>query len=499
MAIAEEATRLGISVRFIHAQMPGSLTRQIINGLFEEIEIQKGIDVEYRSKIGPEWSNSLQAQDASTVGGLLSNEFTEHILVDHYGLTETWSQEILKCIQKDRVLFIRDSINALQTVNSVHLGFLSQEELLAKILDSSGVGIHESHYRSSCVPMSRAIRMAALNHSNRASSMSSDSYIKILIFLSNSNVDALTTKLLDAIGLLETDKELRISILQNPEIGQNRSKIDHELPFEWVTFSSQSRYIDFMTEQDLVIGAGGVASLERLFLRIPQVIFTIADNQLENSRSLSSWGIFEWLGDLRELPKTEVAVLLASAIENLAMLREKSKNGALFVDGLGSRRIVQLLTKCKITNLRARPADLADANTLYIWNNEVQSRQNSITKSVISPNSHRDWLEGYIYHAQKGLRLFVVQDDYGPIGQVRFDKQKDDTYLLSYGIDPVFRGQGLGKVVVSLGLKAHKRQVSNAKYKAMVSRSNIASTRILKSLSFLQVEDHGDFIEYELK
>jgi RimJ/RimL family protein N-acetyltransferase len=101
--------------------------------------------------------------------------------------------------------------------------------------------------------------------------------------------------------------------------------------------------------------------------------------------------------------------------------------------------------------------------------------------------------------AQTGSRLFVVEDDYGPIGQVRFDKQEDDIYLLSYGIDSVFRGQGLGKGVVSLGLKVHKAQVPNAKYKAMAKRSNVASTRTLESLSFREVENHGDFIEYELK
>ena len=499
MAIAEEAIRLGVSVRFIHAQTPGSLTREILKGVFEEIEIQYGIDDESRSGIGPEWSNSLQTQDAVAVGGLLSKDFTEHVLVDHYGLTKTWSQEIQKYIQADRLLFIHDQVDALETVNSVHLGFLSKEEMLDKVLDSSEMGIHESRHLSSCVPMSKAIRLAHLKSSNLDSRTASDSSIKVLIFLSNSNVEFLITKLLDSIELLETKKMLRISILQNPEIGKPKRQIDHKIPFEWVTFSSQSEYIDYMIEQDLVIGAGGVASLERLFLRIPQVVFTIADNQLENARSLSSWGILEWLGDLRELPITEVAGLLAPAIENPALLRQKSDNGALFVDGLGSRRIVQLLTKSKITNLSLRPADFADASTVYLWNNEVQSRQNSITRSVISPNSHLEWFERYTLEAQTGSRLFVVEDDYGPIGQVRFDKQEDDTYLLSYGIDSVFRGQGLGKGVVSLGLKVHKAQVPNAKYRAMAKRSNFASTRTLESLSFREVENHGDFIEYELK
>ena len=101
--------------------------------------------------------------------------------------------------------------------------------------------------------------------------------------------------------------------------------------------------------------------------------------------------------------------------------------------------------------------------------------------------------------AEKGSRLFVVEDDYGPIGQVRFDKQEEDVYIVSYGIDSVFRGQGLGKAVVSLGLKAHKAQVPSAKYKAMAKRSNFASTRTLESLSFQEVKNHGDFIEYELK
>ena len=499
MAIAEEAIRLGISVRFIHAKLPGSLSREILKGNFEEIEIQYSVDFESRNAVDPEWNARLQIQDASAVGELLSNEFTEHVLVDHYGLTRTWYQEIEKYIQADRVLFIHDQVAALENVNSVHLGFLAQEELLERLLDPIELRVNDSHHLSSLVPMSTTIRLAKLNSTKRESKSPSDEHLKVFIFLSNSNVEFLITKLLDAIELLDSKEKLRISILRTPEFGKTKKLLDYKHPFEWVTFSSQSEYIDHMIEQDLVIGAGGVASLERLFLQIPQVVFTIADNQLENARALSSWEVLEWLGDLRELPIKEISELILSVLEKPSLLWKKAINGALFVDGLGSRRIVQLLTKSKITNLIARPADLSDASTFYLWNNDIQSRRNSITKSVISPNSHRVWFEKYILNPEKGSSIFVIEDNYGPIGQVRFDTQHDGTYLLSYGVDFAFRGQSLGKEVLSLGLNAHKMGVPGAKYKAMAKRTNLASTRTLESLSFREIENHGEFIEYELK
>jgi spore coat polysaccharide biosynthesis predicted glycosyltransferase SpsG/RimJ/RimL family protein N-acetyltransferase len=499
MAIAEEAIRLGISVRFIHAQIPGSLTREILKRNFEDIEIPYSVDPESWNGINPEWGVNLQTHDASAVGELLSSEFTEHVLVDHYGLTKTWSQEIQKYITADRVLFIHDQVEALEEVNSVHLGFIAQEELLDRVLDPIGLGVNDFHHLSSFVPMSRAIRLAKLNSTKRDPKGASGEYLKVFIFLSNSDVEFLMTKLRDAIEILDLKEKLRISILQTPEFGKTKKRLDHKDFFEWVTFSSQSDYIDYMIEQDFVIGAGGVASLERLFLQIPQVVFTIADNQLENARALSSWGILEWLGDLRELPIKELATLISSVLEKPSLLWEKATNGALFVDGLGSRRIVQLLTKSKITNLIARPADLTDASTLYLWNNDIQSRRNSITKSIISPNSHYVWFEKYILNPAKGSRIFVIEDSYGPIGQVRFDAQQDGTYLLSYGIDFAFRGQSLGKEVLALGLKAHKMRVPEAIYKAMANRTNLASTHTLESLSFREVENHGEFIEYELK
>jgi RimJ/RimL family protein N-acetyltransferase len=109
------------------------------------------------------------------------------------------------------------------------------------------------------------------------------------------------------------------------------------------------------------------------------------------------------------------------------------------------------------------------------------------------------WFEKYILNPAKGSRIFVIEDSYGPIGQVRFDAQQDGTYLLSYGIDFAFRGQSLGKEVLALGLKAHKMRVPEAIYKAMANRTNLASTHTLESLSFREVENHGEFIEYELK
>ncbi|MCV5778340.1 hypothetical protein OFN45_28890, partial [Escherichia coli] len=56
---------------------------------------------------------------------------------------------------------------------------------------------------------------------------------------------------------------------------------------------------ELMLKADLAIGAGGTSCWERATLALPTLLFTLADNQLENARRLAQANAVIWLGDLR--------------------------------------------------------------------------------------------------------------------------------------------------------------------------------------------------------
>jgi hypothetical protein len=67
---------------------------------------------------------------------------------------------------------------------------------------------------------------------------------------------------------------------------------------------------DLMANADLAIGAGGISTYERLYLRLPAILKATSFNQLEPLTYMSSIGLFELFESSKELEqKLETALL----------------------------------------------------------------------------------------------------------------------------------------------------------------------------------------------
>lgn len=53
---------------------------------------------------------------------------------------------------------------------------------------------------------------------------------------------------------------------------------------------------EFMNKADLMLGAGGATTWERLFLQLPAIVTAVADNQVHVCEDCSTAGIIEYLG-----------------------------------------------------------------------------------------------------------------------------------------------------------------------------------------------------------
>ena len=53
---------------------------------------------------------------------------------------------------------------------------------------------------------------------------------------------------------------------------------------------------EFMNEADLMLGAGGSTTWERLYLQLPAIVTAIADNQVEICRDCAEAGMIKFLG-----------------------------------------------------------------------------------------------------------------------------------------------------------------------------------------------------------
>ena len=53
---------------------------------------------------------------------------------------------------------------------------------------------------------------------------------------------------------------------------------------------------EFMNKADLMLGAGGSTTWERLYMELPALVTAVAENQIQGCEDCSQAGIIEYLG-----------------------------------------------------------------------------------------------------------------------------------------------------------------------------------------------------------
>ena len=500
LAIAEEARSLGVSVRFLYSQLDDFSIQALDDSGFESAHVKSPTGLEYEiPSVEAEWAQADQENDAKEVLNALSLEKSEHILLDHYGLGDHWVRIVVGRVGLRNVLVVKDDINRIFSAESVHLGFASPGDLAKSIVLDRGS--HLPNYLSSYFPISQAVKEVSQSNGLGTRKALTASIRRVLVYLGNSDVRGHIERILLAMEELTSGQDFEISVLSNvhaPEFDSLALTTRKHSRVTWVSFDNQRQYLNFLMEQDLVIGAGGVSSLERLYLGVPQIVFAVSENQIPNATALADWGVLRWAGDLRRISVEDIKTQIISVLDDPGPLRQGALSGRLLIDGLGARRLLQTAVALEISELSIREIRDTDSSTLFCWANEPESRRLSLEKHPISPEEHMVWLLKLMGSDSKTLAGYIVEHKGGPVGQIRFQLEKAKTYNISYGLDRPFRGLGLSAQVVSMGLLEHRKLVPEANYSASVDRTNFASLRTLESLSFKRVRTTEEIIVLSL-
>ena len=129
-----------------------------------------------------------------------------------------------------------------------------------------------------------------------------------------------------------------------------------------------------------------------------------------------------------------------------------------------------------------RKATIDDAKLLFDWTNDDDVRATAVVKKKIEWDEHINWLTNKLQSNQS--HIFILTDDKNEnIGVIRFDKNNDD-FVISYSIDKLHRGKGMGYLILQLGIKELLQNESQCKFVASVQTDNIASNKIFEKLGF---------------
>ncbi len=120
--------------------------------------------------------------------------------------------------------------------------------------------------------------------------------------------------------------------------------------------------------------------------------------------------------------------------------------------------------------IKLRPARMEDAQILFNWRNDPETRLASVHSDRVIWAEHLAWL--------KKQRALLIAEYHGvPVGTVRIDGTE-----LSWTVAPEHRGEGLGRQIVSLAMRLGPTA-------ARIKATNVASQKIAAAAGFRLAED----------
>jgi dTDP-4-amino-4,6-dideoxygalactose transaminase/RimJ/RimL family protein N-acetyltransferase len=103
--------------------------------------------------------------------------------------------------------------------------------------------------------------------------------------------------------------------------------------------------------------------------------------------------------------------------------------------------------------VRLRPCAHADTELLFGWRNDPFIVARGSLNRTVTWEEHRRWVAESL-RAPEQRRLFIIENEGEPIGQVRFDRESDRSCAISVYLLERFTHRGLGTAAIAAGCRA---------------------------------------------
>jgi len=136
-----------------------------------------------------------------------------------------------------------------------------------------------------------------------------------------------------------------------------------------------------------------------------------------------------------------------------------------------------------------RRASDADAQILFDWRNDPDTRRNSRHSEAVGWDDHRRWLSAALARSDRTLLIAELAGE--PVGTVRLDRGAEGCEL-SWTVAPRWRGRGVGRTMVQKAAE----ESGAAVLLAAVREGNLSSARIAEGCGFIRSGEQDGFILY---
>lgn len=301
ITLGKQLQKSGDRVIFIMRDLPGNIIDVVKNNGFQVLIMpQAKCDISLDGY--EQWLTVPVQQDAEEVLAAIKNYLQreadktlqknigkiDRLVIDSYAIDYRW-ERILRSVTKE-IFVIDDLANRKHSCDIL----LDQNFYLDK--DTRYNGLVPDNCQLLLGPEHALLReefYAAKKHLRHR-----DGKIKnILVFYGGIDLTDETTKAIKA--LIKVHKKYDFSV--NVIVGKSNPKCKQveELcaKYPYINYHCQvSNMAEYMNAADLMLGAGGTTTWERMFLQLPCLVTAIAENQLKICEDCAKAGIIDYLG-----------------------------------------------------------------------------------------------------------------------------------------------------------------------------------------------------------
>ncbi|TRZ68761.1 MAG: UDP-2,4-diacetamido-2,4,6-trideoxy-beta-L-altropyranose hydrolase [Comamonadaceae bacterium] len=465
----------GAHIRFITRKHSGHLAEVLARDGFQVELLPEpagaGCEAGYAG-----WLGVSQEEDARQTIAALKGLVCDLLVVDHYALDSVW--ESLLSPHASKIMVIDDLANRAHACDL----------LLDQNYSLSGPDRDQPWVPATC-QLLLGPRYALLRpeYAQIRESMAprTGSVQRVLIYMGGSDSANITWMVLRALSSSRL-QHLAVDVVIGPnfvfqieitEMVKARPRTQ--------AYGQQPHLAGLMATADIVVGAGGATTWERLCLGVPSLVVSIADNQVPACEALASSGLIRYLGRAENVNAELIEEALVQELSSVVDPCARQMKGHAVVDGMGTCRVLEAVRPTRASELEIRAARATDVMTYFNWVNDPMVRASALQSSPIDFASHVRWFAQRL--ADPGCSLLVMEADGLPLGQVRFEWQGGNT-TIDYSLDELVRGRGWGRRLIELGVQSLTRGGRDHRdIRAVVKSENVASRRTFASLGFTEL------------
>ncbi len=405
-------------------------------------------------------SQELDALDCIQV----ADDTWDWLVVDHYGIDTRWEIKLRPSTKK--ILVIDDLADRQHDCDFL----LDQNLFIDK--DSRYKNLVPAHCTLLLGSGFALLRDEFVKLRKRCKARTG-SIKRVLVYFGSIDVDNYTAIAIQAlVSIHKPNLQVDVVIgIQHPFLRQIQSLcIDNN----FVCHIQTQHIAELIIAADLAIGAGGISTYERLFLRLPAILKPVSFNQIESLTYMSSIGLFE----LFSTP-TDLEYKLRHILQN-----ENSSPPDCVEDG--SSKLAKLMMT-EFTHLK--PLKPQDVRRTYHWLQNNQLREDFvIADSPRRPEHFIYWRKLLQDPEQRVFSIFYFEKHVGNCGLKNIDIGNRTSEIWIYLADLSARGRGVADSAIKTLLVQAQNDLSCIKVYLHVVKTNLAAIRLYKDNGFYEIQ-----------